>query len=66
VSTSGYGLRLRGILNAIEAAGIAFPDEGVVGYILHHIDIGYDQSKYTSSDSGLDQTTFSGVTVVLR
>jgi hypothetical protein len=66
VSTVGYGLRLRGILNAIEAAGVPFPDDGVIGYFLHHIDIGYDRSKYASSDSGLDQTTFSAITVGLR
>ena len=66
VSTSGYGIRLRGILNVVESAGVPFPNDGVIGYFLHHIDVGYDHSKYSSSDSGLDQTTFSAVTVELR
>jgi hypothetical protein len=66
VSTVGYGLRLRGILNVIEAAGVRFPEDGIAGYLLRHVDIGYDHSKYSSTTSGLDQTTFSGVTVGLR
>ncbi|MBX2992533.1 MAG: hypothetical protein KF749_15380 [Bacteroidetes bacterium] len=64
-STSGFGLRLGGLLKLIGAIIPVLSDEPVFSFIAHHVDFGYDHAEYNNHEV-LGGTTFNSITFVVR
>ena len=45
-NTSGWGVRLGGMLKMLRAFNGPFDNEGVSGFLLNHIDVGYNHSEW--------------------
>ena len=56
VITSGWGMQFAGILKLLQAMDVLPDDEGFASFLLHHVDIVYNHSMY-SSTSGTDLFT---------
>jgi hypothetical protein len=66
-STVGFGMRMSGVLKALMLADPALASSGLAGFILHHIDLQYSNSRYEAdNESPLTGTTFSGLSIIIR
>lgn len=66
-STSGWSVKLDGLLRLLTAGRIIPPGTPVVGFLMYHLDLEYSFAKYYSGvNGGIDGTKFSALTVVVR
>lgn len=65
-STSGFGLRLGGVMKLMEFLSPRIAEVPVLGFIAKHIDIQYDQSSYGETDSPIVGTEFKGLALILK
>jgi hypothetical protein len=65
--TSGYGLRLGGILKLIRALNTDLTSSPVMDFLLRHLDVRYDESRIATIENGspLDGTTFRAGSITL-
>jgi hypothetical protein len=66
-NTHGFGFRLSGFMKAIIASGAPLADDGVVGYLVRHLDLRYDHAQYEADDplNPLHRTTFDAASATL-
>ena len=62
-STSGWGVRLSGIPKLLHVLNVPLQSTGIIGYIIHHIDISYNYSDLITDERNrpLSNTQFDGV-----
>ena len=66
-STSGWSVKLDGLLRLLTAGSIIPPGTPVVGFLMNHMDLEYSFAKYYSGvNDGIDGTKFSALTLVVR
>ncbi len=66
VHTKGFDLHLRGLVRIAQSIIGESLQNGLVGFLLDHIDVAYVQSSYVSTDSPISGTKFSGITIVFN
>jgi hypothetical protein len=66
--TSGYGLRLGGVLKAFKEFIPSFSNSPVTNFILSHIDIRYDHasSEYDDRNNPNDGVTYNGLSLLVK
>jgi hypothetical protein len=67
-TTTGYGLRLAPLLKLIALLSPATADSPVGGFILAHLDVGFDHASYTYDDlsNPNNGVTFNGLSVLIK
>jgi hypothetical protein len=64
--TSGFGIRLSGILKAIRILSPESSSNEIVNFLFKHVDVRYDESTYDGgSNSPLDGTKFRGISLAI-
>jgi len=64
--TSGYSIRLSGLLKLIEAMDRSIVAGTWLGFVRDHIDLQYHSSSYGESTSPVSGTSFRGLNLVIR
>lgn len=66
-NTSGFGVRLRGVAKLLRAADASAAADGIVGFILDHVDLRYNQSSLNTDDprSPLATTEFKAINLFI-
>ncbi len=66
-STSGWSVKLDGMLRLLTTGRIIPPGTPVIEFLTNHLDLEYSFAKYYSSvNQGIDWTKFSSLTLVVR
>lgn len=65
-STEGFGVSLGGIFKWIESFSPTGFENEVLVFLVNHLDVQYDESSYSNTESPIQGTVFRGINFVLK